>query len=118
MPNPKVRITKTINAITGKYPILSMLLKVNFKPNMATPIRSTVPEANSIPALQFFSLFKKLNAIPISNANSITGALYWFDKKFDEIAIRATSANPPLTSFNFYLKGRSIRFYYIIIGLM
>ena len=71
MPNPKVRITKTINAITGKYPILSMLLKVNFKPNMATPIRSTVPEANSIPALQFFSLFKKLNAIPISNANSI-----------------------------------------------
>tara|TARA_B100000925_G_scaffold256146_1_gene209831 strand:- start:178 stop:285 length:108 start_codon:yes stop_codon:yes gene_type:complete len=35
-----------------------------------------VPEANSIPALQFFSLFKKLKAIPISNANSITGALY------------------------------------------
>ena len=101
MPNPKVRITRMINATIGKYPMLSISLKVNFRPKRATPIRSIVPEANSIPALQFFSLFKKLKAIPISNANSITGALYWFDKKFDEIAIRTTSANPPLTSFNF-----------------
>ena len=66
-----------INAIIGKYPMLSISLKVNFRPKRATPIRSIVPEANSIPALQFFSLFKNIKILLNTYRLGVLGILYF-----------------------------------------
>ena len=48
---------------------------VTLKPNKATPKRRIFLLENSIPGAHRSSLERKLKAIPINNANSITGAL-------------------------------------------
>ena len=48
---------------------------VTLKPNRATPKRSIFLLENSIPGAHLSSVERKLKAIPISSANSITGAL-------------------------------------------
>ncbi|MNJ77307.1 hypothetical protein D3C77_747680 [compost metagenome] len=65
--------TITTNA-TGFQPRPAICSRVIRIPSRATPIRRTARAVNSMPALHLPSSERKFNAMPSSNANSITGA--------------------------------------------
>jgi hypothetical protein len=72
---PMDKITKigTNNKVLVPRPEICSI--VTLKPNKATPKRSIFLLENSIPGAHLSSVERKLKAIPISSANSITGAL-------------------------------------------
>ena len=74
-PKPMVEATPTTTVTIGAGPRLAIWLRVMRAPSSATPTRSTVLEATSIPATHWPSSCRKWKAMPISNANSITGAV-------------------------------------------
>ena len=69
-----VNDTDTATPSTGSQPSAATWPAVMRRPSRATPTRSTLRAANSMPGAQGPSLARKFIARPSSSANSITGA--------------------------------------------
>ena len=73
MPHRIVSTTAAAVSNSAAPPSDCIWSKVMRAPSSATPSRSTVREANSMPGWQRGSCERKLTAMPSSSANSITG---------------------------------------------
>ena len=73
-PQASVARVKPTTAATAVKPMLSTSPMERRRPRRPTPKRSKVLAENSIPLAQDSCVERKLNAMPMSRAKSITGA--------------------------------------------
>ena len=93
-PKPMVVVTPTITVRIGMAPRPMIWLTVIRAPSSATPIRRMVLDEASIPGMQRPSSCRKWKAMPISRANSMTGAVYCCDSQVAARAMVAATAKP------------------------